>query len=187
MIWWQTRSVPLPVPASTSSEQNMDVRYVNSSCAASATQVSNAAKCYCGKNFASSGPTVELECSADCPGDATQKCGGNRRLTTYAIPGILTPLEPLPYKSLGCYTESTTGRALAGGSTASDSMTVQKCAEYCIGFSMFGLEYSRECFCGYMLGAGSVKAPEAQCSNVCSGSAEICGGPSRLSVYTNNL
>ena len=50
---------------------------------------------------------------------------------------------------------------------------------------MFGLEYGRECYCGDELAAGSVKAPETDCTFPCSGSStELCGAGFRLNVYT---
>jgi hypothetical protein len=72
------------------------------------------------------------------------------------------------------------------GSTASSTMTIQVCAQYCLGLGhkMFGLEYSQECFCGDNRQAGSVAAPETECSMACAGNAaEKCGGPSRLNIY----
>lgn len=65
-------------------------------------------------------------------------------------------------------------------------MTVDVCAQFCLaaGYSMFGIEYSRECFCGAELQPGSVSAPEEDCNMPCGGDAMAnCGGPSRLSVY----
>lgn len=150
--------------------------------------VSNAGQCYCGNSLSEGSKKVpEIGCSFSCPGDATQSCGAGNHLTTYAVTGTTTPHTDTPatYKSIGCYTEATTGRALAGGLLADDSMTIAKCSAKCTGFAMFGLEYSRECFCGDELATGSVKAPETDCSYTCSGnSAEICGGSSRLNVYT---
>lgn len=64
-------------------------------------------------------------------------------------------------------------------------MTISSCANYCIsfGYHMFGLEYAGECFCGTAL-QGSSPAAEGDCNMACSGnSAQMCGGPNRLSVY----
>jgi iron transport multicopper oxidase len=49
------------------------------------------------------------------------------------------------YSYVGCYTESTTGRALNLKTYADDSMTVEICASTCAGYVWFGLEYHREC------------------------------------------
>ena len=55
-----------------------------------------------------------------------------------AIPG---------YDYAGCYTEATTGRALAGKTTYSKVMTAQLCATACQNFDWFGVEYSQEVRC----------------------------------------
>lgn len=63
-------------------------------------------------------------------------------------------------------------------------MTLESCASDCAGFTYFGTEYGRECYCGNAFGAGSVVAPAADCSFACAGnSAEKCGAGNRLSVY----
>ena len=45
----------------------------------------------------------------------------------------------------GCYTEATNSRALSTSAYASDSMTLESCAAFCTGSTMFGVEYGREC------------------------------------------
>jgi len=88
--------------------------------------------------------------------------------------------------NLGCYTEASTGRALSGASFSSASMmSVEACQAFCSGYKYFGLEYSQECYCGQSLASTSVPAPASDCNMACSGnSAEICGGPNRLSLYS---
>jgi hypothetical protein len=64
-----------------------------------------------------------------------------------------------------------------------DQMTVEVCQAACSGdgYKYFGLEFSRECYCGQSL--PTVTAD--QCNMPCTGnSAEICGGPNALSVYS---
>jgi hypothetical protein len=88
------------------------------------------------------------------------------------------------WKWKNCYTEATTGRALAGATYASDSVTLESCATFCSSYAFFGTEYGRECYCGNGFTAGSVAAPAADCSFKCAGNAgELCGAGNRLSVY----
>ncbi|KAH8812457.1 WSC-domain protein, partial [Xylogone sp. PMI_703] len=88
------------------------------------------------------------------------------------------------YAYQGCYTEATTGRALSQKSYYNDSMTVELCAAACVGYKWFGVEYGRECYCGSSPNAGSVPAPESDCSFSCPGNAtETCGAGVRLSMY----
>jgi len=84
----------------------------------------------------------------------------------------------------GCQTEATNTRALNSKSTAYDTMTLESCASDCAGYTYFGTEYGRECYCGNSFSAGSVVAPASDCSFACAGnSKEICGAGNRLSVY----
>ncbi|KAG4434028.1 hypothetical protein IFR05_010482 [Cadophora sp. M221] len=89
------------------------------------------------------------------------------------------------YTFQGCWTESTTGRALGSKTYSDDFMTLESCAAFCSAYSMFGVEYGRECYCGNTLGAGSVKAAnQADCSFLCPGDkTTYCGAGSRLQLY----
>ncbi len=89
------------------------------------------------------------------------------------------------YDFTGCYTEAINMRALTGSSYFDDLMTVEKCANACVGFKYFGIEYGRECYCGNNINGGSVEAPLADCSFACPGDAsETCGAGNRLDLYT---
>lgn len=89
---------------------------------------------------------------------------------------------------LNCMTEATDGRALNENSYADDNMTLESCAKFCSGFTYFGTEYGRECYCGNTFRAGSVVAAnQGDCNMVCAGDKfEICGGGSRLIAYQSN-
>lgn len=63
-----------------------------------------------------------------------------------SVSATVTPsATPSGYVYLGCQSEGTGVRALAGAASASDLMTVEMCQANCVGFSYFGLEYGREC------------------------------------------
>ncbi|KAL6869950.1 hypothetical protein ACO1O0_001285 [Amphichorda felina] len=98
------------------------------------------------------------------------------------------PYQPVSVGSwnwYGCYTEATGTRALSVKTTAADDMTISQCAEFCDGYAYFGVEYSRECFCGNKFNTGSVAVPASQCNMICGGSeCNYCGAGNRLSVYT---
>ncbi|KAL2197417.1 hypothetical protein P885DRAFT_77108 [Corynascus similis CBS 632.67] len=156
-------------------------------------------ECYCGNNLhpSSSEAPVE-ECNMVCGGDPTEFCGAGNRLelysttatrTTSATPSPTGTLAVKPtvgdYTFVGCQTEATASRALTGKEVyADDAMTLEKCATYCTGFTYFGTEYSRECYCGNSLNAGSVSAPVTECNMVCGGDPfEYCGAGDRLELY----
>ncbi|KAI9735773.1 MAG: hypothetical protein M1818_006382 [Claussenomyces sp. TS43310] len=88
------------------------------------------------------------------------------------------------YEYYGCQTEATNMRALSSASTANDSMTLENCAEFCAGYTYWGVEYGRECYCGNAFNAGSIVANATDCSFLCPGnSLEYCGAGDRLSTY----
>ncbi|KAG4438082.1 hypothetical protein IFR05_006448 [Cadophora sp. M221] len=92
------------------------------------------------------------------------------------------------YNFQGCWTESTTGRALNKKTLANDLMTLEMCATFCStapSNTMFGVEYGRECYCGDVLSAGSVKADnQADCKFLCPGDPlTYCGAGQRLQLY----
>ncbi|KAL1610151.1 hypothetical protein SLS60_001816 [Paraconiothyrium brasiliense] len=97
-----------------------------------------------------------------------------------------SPTPSTEFSLQGCYSDAVNPRALSAKSTSSDDMTVNDCAAACIQYQFFGLEYGRECYCGNTLDSTSTLQPAADCKMPCSGSStQLCGGPSRISLYTN--
>jgi hypothetical protein len=156
-------------------------------------------ECYCGNSLHSSSTEAPAEeCNMVCGGDPTEFCGAGNRLELYSTTATrTTSATPTPTASLarkptvgdytfvGCQTEGTAGRALSGKEAyADDAMTLELCAAYCAGFTYFGTEYGRECYCGNSLNAGSVSAPVTECSMTCGGDPyEYCGAGNRLELY----
>ncbi|KAK4452274.1 putative fungistatic metabolite [Podospora aff. communis PSN243] len=155
-------------------------------------------ECYCANSLHNSSQQAPAEdCSMLCSGDQTEYCGAGNRIELYSTTATRsTTATPTPtgalsrtpvvgaYSLVGCQTEATVGRALAGAMYADDSMTLESCATFCSDFTYFGVEYSRECFCGNALAAGSVAAPESDCSMICAGNPfQYCGAGNRLELY----
>lgn len=96
----------------------------------------------------------------------------------------LSPGNTAQYK--GCYVEASNARALSATSyTNTTGMSTAACGRYCLsqGFSVFGTEYSQECYCGNSISTAPTN--QTDCAMVCSGnSSEYCGGPNRLSVWS---
>jgi hypothetical protein len=157
-------------------------------------------ECFCGNELQPGSVQVaSTECKFPCKGDKTETCGANSRLNLYGfgdasstpIPVSSSTTTTTPsatsypgYTTTGCYTEATNIRALSEGKYCDDNMTVGMCALACSGFTLFGVEYGRECYCGSSLNAGSVSAPIQECNFACPGNKkEFCGAGNRLNVY----
>ncbi|KIY03560.1 uncharacterized protein Z520_00251 [Fonsecaea multimorphosa CBS 102226] len=103
--------------------------------------------------------------------------------TTSSIPP--NPFFPAIY--VGCAAELPNGRLLSVASTTSSTMTISSCISFCSAQNLpiAGVEYSRECYCGYNL-SPSTAVNATGCSMACAGNAQqMCGGSSRLSIYNN--
>ncbi|KAB5511496.1 WSC domain-containing protein [Coniochaeta sp. 2T2.1] len=162
-------------------------------------------------------PTLQvddLNCNYPCSGDLNQVCGGNGVgageggsyislfRDSLAEDGGTTPDPPTDpsgpyvnpgvdgYSSIGCYTEATGQRALPNG-VAVTTRTVASCIRACASkWSLVGLEYGGECWCGNALGPGAVKTNIGECNmlltNCTDNSTEYCGAGNRLNVYEFN-
>ncbi|KAM6513609.1 hypothetical protein FALCPG4_015994 [Fusarium falciforme] len=105
--------------------------------------------------------------------------------TSLALPS--TSGVPAGWAYRGCYIDPP-GRAMAGApGSPSSSMTPEKCIATCIanGFTVAGLEYAEECYCGNELNNAASKTAETDCNMPCSGdSTQMCGAGNRLSIYS---
>ncbi|PFH62596.1 hypothetical protein XA68_12848 [Ophiocordyceps unilateralis] len=148
----------------------------------------------------------EENCNYNCAGAINQICGGNGvnegaggayislfadslrwdgNLTRPPPPGPVVNPGVAGFASIGCYTEGNPDRALPNG-VNTNKRTVAACVNACKAatFSIAGVEYGGECWCGNAMGRGSVPAPAADCVMTCNdNSTEYCGGPSRLNIY----
>lgn len=66
-------------------------------------------------------------------------------------------------------------------------MTVEACQAKCAGYTYFGVEYGRECYCGNTMAASATLKPDSDCNMICAGDKwEYCGAGNRLNVYVKN-
>ncbi|ETN45874.1 uncharacterized protein HMPREF1541_00055 [Cyphellophora europaea CBS 101466] len=157
--------------------------------------------CSCG-NYILNALQTSGACSSPgiaCSGDIGKFCGGDQVIHVYNdTKTALSPKGiPEPGKTradlgsgaiatyTGCYMESD-GRALRGDSFSdTTSMTNELCGQYCHrkGFSVYGTEYARECYCGDSHSA--LQVSEGNCSMICKGdTTQFCGAGNRLSLWT---
>lgn len=138
------------------------------------------------------GPMKQLPgCNAIQPGPARAtppaSCARTGTIGPYASYGTdLTKTKG--FKFLGCAPDSASNRTFSATSTNQNTMTNEKCADYCSGkgYSYFGTEYGSECYCSNSIPADKqpVAGSPGSCTMKCAGnSTELCGGASGLSVY----
>ena len=157
-------------------------------------------QCFCGSTLAS---TIQSSSICDstqkmiCSGNSSEYCGGPNLLTVWNNSAWFNPQPTIGQSKIlngsavyaGCYSEATGIRALSKATTSgsnSSIMSNELCGQFCmeLGYSMFGTEWSQQCFCGNYLESGSVKEPETDCNMQCSGNGkELCGAGNRLSVW----
>ncbi|KAG4436351.1 hypothetical protein IFR05_008172 [Cadophora sp. M221] len=146
-------------------------------------------ECFCGASVNNIQAT-ETDCDSPCAGDKTEICGGFNRVSIYQDPTfpVADPTTISDYQKLGCYSEGSMGRSLAWrqDQVNGSAMTVQKCLTACKagGFSFTGIEFASECYCGVVLGNGTLPVDSSTCDMPCTGdSTETCGGRGTLDLY----
>ncbi|KIM22026.1 hypothetical protein M408DRAFT_298217 [Serendipita vermifera MAFF 305830] len=147
-------------------------------------------ECYCSNAIGASGSPATDGCTMPCEGAAgTEICGGSDRLTVYEYGGSDLGAAPTVLDSYndwspqGCYVDSVLARVLTPMPDAVAPMKVETCVDACLaaGFTVAGVEYASECYCGNAI--PPVAATDG-CIMKCDGdAAHLCGGPDRLNVY----
>jgi hypothetical protein len=127
-----------------------------------------------------------------CTGDPGEYCGAGNRLNAYfssdsskVSSDPSTPAVVGNYSYLECVVDNP--RMLPTLLAAADSMSVETCLGLAQsgGYTYAGLEYGRECWVGNTFLNPLTVAASTDCNMPCLGSkGELCGGSSRLSMYT---
>ncbi|KAF9873174.1 hypothetical protein CkaCkLH20_09337 [Colletotrichum karsti] len=107
-----------------------------------------------------------------------------------AVNGICDAL-PSKWSYMGCYSDSPSTRVLSGDRWCPDDpngLSQETCIEFCDGkgYGLAGVEWGKECYCGYLLDSSALKSAETDCSMPCTGNKdEVCGNGGRINVFTN--
>ncbi|TBU26664.1 hypothetical protein BD311DRAFT_666990 [Dichomitus squalens] len=172
-----------------------------------------AAQCFCSTNIANGGAPIDASlCNMACAGNSTELCGGPNALNVYNFTGTITGTPGAPVGGGGgggtgpvlvnpvtsglpgtwtyaaCYVDNANGRVFANQNPDDQNLTVESCVASCASqnFTLAGLEFGVQCFCGDTLIDGAVVGDPTTCNMACGGNTqEACGGPNRLSVYTS--
>nr|XP_019007470.1 uncharacterized protein I206_07728 [Kwoniella pini CBS 10737]OCF46251.1 hypothetical protein I206_07728 [Kwoniella pini CBS 10737] len=147
-------------------------------------------ECYCGDSLVN-GASLSLpstNCNKACGGDSSRTCGGGNALQLYQNPSLALNLQQVgSYSYQGCIME-VNGRALTENSLVDDSMSIETCTSFCQsnGFSLAGLEFGNECYCGNSFSnGGSASTLSTQCYMKCAGNkGENCGGPNAIALWS---
>lgn len=91
----------------------------------------------------------ESDCTFPCGGNSIETCGAGSRLSVFEMTSdIISDTSSSTssssaigsYAYYGCWTEGTNARALAAAMYASDGLTLEVCAEFCAGYTYWGVE-----------------------------------------------
>lgn len=174
--------------------------------------VEYADECYCGNTItATNGPATD-GCTMACTGNAAEMCGGSNRINVFrsaaaststsatgtgtAVSTSLTSSSTSPVSTSlptgwsykGCWLDEVYGRILGYPQPEVATMTIESCVAVCktAGYSVAGMQYHTQCYCGNEIINAGTTAPESDCNTPCGGnSAEMCGGGNRFSIYSN--
>jgi hypothetical protein len=156
----------------------------------------------CGNIIANGGgpaPDGLTGCNMLCNGNSSEYCGGPNRLDMYSFNGGATTTTsatsstsattttsatvtgtgtasglPTGWAYKGCYVDGVNGRILNIQNPDSATLTIESCVQTCVGlgYTVAGMEYSQQCFCGnYLVNGGALASADTECSMPCSGNA----------------
>ncbi|OCF75909.1 hypothetical protein I204_03206 [Kwoniella mangroviensis CBS 8886] len=156
--------------------------------------------------------TSASDCSYACTGDSSQPCGGYYKMnstssltststskttstststiktsTTAATATVTERDSAATY--YGCYQDSSSKRLMNSASTESSSMTPSVCQTFCSskGYSLAGVSYGKQCFCGNSVDSTKRQSSETGCSYACTGDKTLkCGGFWYLNIYSSS-
>ncbi|KAJ7246532.1 WSC domain-containing protein [Mycena haematopus] len=147
-------------------------------------------QCYCDYALQSTGAlSSPTNCNQACSGNSTELCGAGNFIDVYwnGTPPPIIPQQVGTWKYLGCFSDSVSSRQLPNQQTISGGATVESCTAACkaSGFSLAGLEFGQECWCGSAPPTSSLLS-DNNCATACvANTTEFCGGSNKLMVYEN--
>ncbi|WVQ94806.1 hypothetical protein IAU59_001889 [Kwoniella sp. CBS 9459] len=141
------------------------------------------------EDIGANGPIAKLPGNNPVYGRSGAKKPDPNYKETATLSTVTIPI-PSGWTKLGCLAEPSGSRALKAASTTDQTMTPEKCISFCSskGYSLAGVEWSVECYCGNETTGTSLSKIDnnLSCSMACNGleySQGYCGGSSRLTIY----
>ncbi|KAI8811253.1 WSC domain-containing protein [Cladochytrium replicatum] len=175
---------------SFSSESAMNVTYCVTECSQRGYNfagVEYQRECWCDRQLQRSpAPTADSQCAHyPCPGGRNEFCGGDSRLLAYKGPAVKTQVPGWTYT--GCYADSPAPNRLLSYQAA-DQQSVSNCVDACTtrGFTIAGLQYGGQCFCGNAIRSNPGTVPVQECMvNQCPNQIDYCGAGYRMLIYVS--
>ncbi|KAF7328277.1 hypothetical protein MVEN_02567600 [Mycena venus] len=156
-------------------------------------------QCFCGNQLiAGATAAPESDCNMGCGGNATEACGAGNRMSVYSTTKNVTILPvavpqnssiPGSWSYQGCLMEAVGSRAIPWQNIYHTNNSATTCLSQCaaFGYTVGGMEYGEECYCGDLsdVQAAGVKfAPESDCNLPCPGDPiHLCGAGNRIQYY----
>jgi len=133
-------------------------------------------QCFCGNEAPPSNRIRPMtECSYTCNGDASQKCGGRRRMNVYKA-----------VWNGQCVSDGVRNHLLDDENDMTAN-TPTACIKLCTskGYKYAGVKMESQCFCGNEEPPSDRIRPLTECGSPCNGdTSQKCGGRGRMNVYT---
>ncbi|OHF03550.1 WSC domain-containing protein [Colletotrichum orchidophilum] len=167
-----------------------------SSISSSAPGLSSSSSSIALSSFSSTPATSTVASFTSTSSSSTSSSSPSSTTVMSPINSLMPAVVSGQWQYSGCFKDLVNNTRLLGeASIAADDMTLEKCAAFCSAgaynggaFNYFGVEYSRECYCGWDVKAAQTSTAESDCSSPCSGSkVGLCGAGARLSVYSNTV
>ncbi|KAJ6574202.1 copper radical oxidase [Mycena capillaripes] len=156
-------------------------------------------QCFCGAELIAGATTApESDCNMGCGGNATEACGAGNRMSVYSTTKNITILPvPVPQNTSlpgswsyqGCLMEAVGKRAIPWQNIYPTNNSATTCLSQCatFGYTVGGMEFGQECYCGDLSdveAAGVQLAPDSDCNMPCTGDPiHLCGGGNRIQYY----
>ncbi|KAJ7325873.1 copper radical oxidase [Mycena albidolilacea] len=156
-------------------------------------------QCFCGNQLiAGATAAPESDCNMGCGGNAVEACGAGNRMSVYSTTKNVTILPvavpqnssiPGSWSYQGCLIEAVGSRAIPWQNIYPTNNSAITCLSQCaaFGYTVGGMEYGEECYCGDLSdvkAAGVEFAPESDCNLPCPGDPiHLCGAGNRIQYY----
>ncbi|WWD03156.1 hypothetical protein V865_001203 [Kwoniella europaea PYCC6329] len=139
-----------------------------------------------GSSSASASSSISTSISASASASASSSAPASASASS-----SVTASLPSGWSNSGVCISEVSGRALTGVHYSdSTGLTPYACAAYCSsnGYTLAGLEYGSECWCGSILSNGaSLTKTSSSCNSKCKGdSSSICGGSNAISLLVSD-